>query len=72
MPQDPAKDVHSIVETLVTGNPMIQIGHKLAKGGELIQRGVETVRRKVQGAPPKRKRDIVLPRSGVKGRRMSR
>lgn len=65
---DPIKDVKRAIGELGMAEPVVWIGRKLAEGGALIQRGIDTVRGKV--APP-----VKDPRIGRKlapKRRMSR
>ncbi len=70
MPGEIGKDVKSIVEDLANASPIIKVGKALGKVGETIQGGARSVERKVREYLPKKKvrRDINLPRSGMRRR----
>lgn len=63
---DPVREVKQAIGDLGMATPIVKVGTTLAKGGEMIQRGYEAVKRAVTPAPKRPKKDIVLPRSGVR------
>ena len=64
MAQDP-NDLKRAIHEMGQSAPIVWVGKKLAEGGAAIQRGYETVKRKVSGPPQK---DPRIGRKLVNGR----
>lgn len=47
------KELKDAIHTMGQSAPIVAVGKGLAKVGEVMQRGVDAVKRKVSGPPPK-------------------